>query len=125
MNHRRSPTGKIVAILVLALLGYGLIQFGPVYYRAWRFELAMDKALRNDYTPDQAFLIDTLIRKAEALGLPPLTGENFQCDCAPGTEGVLQCSYTEIVHFPPGRVVTLKQEIEVHAPIPTEPDKTE
>jgi hypothetical protein len=125
MKRRRTSPGRVAAILVLGLLGYGLIRIGPVYYREWRFQLAMDKALRGDDASNETFMIDNLIRKAELLGLPPLTPDNFTCDCEPGTEAILQCAYTEPVRFPGGLIFSMKREIEVRAPLPAGPEKTE
>lgn len=124
-DHRRTSPRRIVAYLALALLGYGLIQIGPVYYRSWRFGLALDKAFHEYDGVDEKIMLDGLIRVADFLGLPELTPDNFTCDCAPGTDSVLTCAYTETVRFPAGFTYRIKQQIQVKAFLPASSERPE
>ena len=110
----------IIAFLMLAALIYGVVLFGPVFQRKWKFGNDMEETLRIGFAregPDK--VIADSIHKAKALGLPPLTEENFTCDdCEVGQMSNFTCDYTEKIEFPGDKVYVMPMHTEVKIKIP-------
>lgn len=118
VQRKQTSPVRVIILLALGVLGYCLIKIGPGYYRAWRFQLAMDKAFQEYKGVEEDLLIETLIHKADSLGLPELSPDNFTCDCEPGAESTLEVEYTEAVSFPAGFVWSRNRRLAVHAVLP-------
>ena len=110
----------ILGLLLLAGLVYGVVLFGPVFQRKWKFGNDMEDTLRVGFAREGADkVISDSIHKAQALGLPPLTEDDFTCDpCEVDQMSNFTCDYTEKIEFPGGKVYEMPIHIEVKIKIP-------
>ena len=113
MNRGEGKYYVIIAILFVAALVYGVVLFGPVYQHKWKFHQDMEETVRMFDKIGEEEMYAFLIRKAKALGLPPLTEENFYWEGGEvGQPALLQCEYYETINFPGGKTYKMRILVE-------------
>jgi len=120
MNRGQSKFWVIVAVLIVGGLVYGVVLFGPIYQHKWKFDKEMEDTLRIEYARQgEDKVIEDLIRKAQAIGLPHLTEENFNCaECEAEKMSTFTCDYKERIEFPGGNFYDMPIHIEIRIKIP-------
>jgi len=123
MNRGEGKFYVIFALLLLAAVVYGVVQFGPVFQRKWKMGKEMDDGLRTAFAREGIdHVVEALIHKADVMGLPPLTADDFNCDdCEVETMSKFTLDYTETIHFPGNKDYEMPIHIEINIKIPPPP----